>query len=162
MVCLSLLGTSMLPSHIAQLQLQSLAEGIFTTRKEVALHVAAAFGQGLRYRLSINVVMHYSSSTDLFYVAGMRTTRSQAQEETYSSSSEEEAEGASGSGNSEPSDSSSASSVAKANVQVCTAYDRIGRGVCRDVVHLFLLSELQCECPGRIQVRLQNRPLTIY
>lgn len=49
---------------------------------------------------------------------GMRTTRSRAQEETYSSSSEEEAENASGSDNSEPSDSSPASSIAKANLQV--------------------------------------------
>ncbi|KAL0039732.1 hypothetical protein WJX77_006357 [Trebouxia sp. C0004] len=45
--------------------------------------------------------------------AGMRTTCSRAQTETYSSSSEDEAEGASGSGNSDPSDSSPASSVAK-------------------------------------------------
>ena len=51
--------------------------------------------------------MHYSS-TGLCHIAGMRTTRSQAQEETYSSSSEDEAEGASGSGNSEPNDSSPA------------------------------------------------------
>ncbi|KAL0021618.1 hypothetical protein WJX79_009112 [Trebouxia sp. C0005] len=50
--------------------------------------------------------------------AGMRTTRSHAQEETYSSSSEEEAEAASGSSNSEPTDSSPASSIAKANLQV--------------------------------------------
>jgi len=71
------------------------------------LHEAIAFGQHLRYRLSIKDVMHHSS-TDLVYIAGMRTTRSQAQEETYSSSSEDEAEGASGSGNSEPNDSSPA------------------------------------------------------
>jgi len=68
--------------------------------------------------------MHHSCSNDLFYIAGMRTTRSRAQEETYSSSSEDEAGGASGSGNSEPDDSSPASSVAKANLQVCKACDR--------------------------------------
>jgi len=120
----------------ASLQLQSLAEGTFTTRKEAALHVAAAFGQWLRCCLCITFVMHYSSSTDLFYIAGMRTTRSQAQEETYSSS-EDEAEGASGSGNSEPNDSSPASSVAKASLQVFKACDKIGFGVCKVAVQCF-------------------------
>ena len=53
----------------------------------------------------------------------MRTTRSRAQEETYSSSSEEEeaaaAATASESGDSEPDDSTPASSIEKADVQVC-------------------------------------------
>lgn len=51
----------------------------------------------------------------------MRTTRSRAQEETYSSSSEEEeaADMASESGDSEPNDSSPASSAGKATLQVC-------------------------------------------
>jgi len=93
--------------------------------KHLTRYFAAAFGQRLRYRLCITVIMHYSS-TDIIYIAGMRTTRSRAQEETYSSSSEEEAEGASGSGNSETNDSSPASSVVKANLQVCEAYGRIG------------------------------------
>ena len=53
----------------------------------------------------------------------MRTTRSRAQEETYSSSSEEEeaaaAATASESGDSEPNDSTPASSTEKATLQVC-------------------------------------------
>ena len=84
--------------------------------------------------------MHHSS-TDIFDVAGMRTTRSQAQEETYSSSSEEEAEGASVSGNSEPDDSSPASS--KANLQVCKELAEV---FAKTLLMLFL-SLLQCECP---------------
>ena len=43
MICLSPFGTSMLPSKTAQLQLQTLAQGTFTTRKEVVLHVACCF-----------------------------------------------------------------------------------------------------------------------
>ena len=51
----------------------------------------------------------------------MRTTRSHAQEETYSSSSEEEeaVDMASESGDSEPNDSTPASSAEKADLQVC-------------------------------------------